>query len=486
MPQEGQARHVEIRRGAYRDSVALMQVSRTVAAVPGVSSAMIAMATELNLDLIQDLGFDRPDGAGPNDMVVAIAAADQAGVDRALTAVDTVLSAGPSRRAGAGPVAEAAAPHTVSAAAQQHPDAELALISVPGPHAFTEAMDALESGMSVLVFSDNVPVELEIRLKDEATRRGLLVMGPDCGTAHVGGLGLGFANEVRPGPVGIVAASGTGAQQLMCLLDAAGVGISQCVGVGGRDLSAAVGGRSTRPALRQLDEDPATDLIAVISKPPDPQVAQQLQAEVAGLATPVVLGLLGAGSGDLTSLAERLLDQLGVTVPVWPTWTPGRARPARAGVLRGLYCGGTLAAEAHAIAGATLGEVAVDDLSASGHLVVDFGADQFTLGRAHPMLDPALRNQRLATGLADPRVGVVLLDVVLGHGSHPDPAGELAATLAAAPHDAPAVVVALVGTQADPQDMDSQAKKLTDAGAYVFAAHAQAVRHALALLGAAE
>jgi len=357
---------------------------------------------------------------------------------------------------------------------------------VPGAHAFTEAMDALESGLSVVVFSDNVPVELEIRLKDEAARRDLLVMGPDCGTAYVDGLGLGFANAVRPGPVGIVAASGTGAQQLMCLLDAAGVGISQCLGVGGRDLSAAVDARSTRQALRRLAEDPATELIAVISKPPDPAVAERLHVAVSGLATPVAFGLLGPGAADLTAFAEHLLDRLGVAVPVWPSWSPGRARPARPGALRGLYGGGTLAAEAHALASAALGPVATDDLAATGHVIVDFGADQFTVGRAHPMLDPALRNQKLAADLADPAVGVILLDVVLGFGVHPDPAGEVASVLAAAAGDEPpAVVAALVGTTADPQGMDDQAKKLTDVGVAVFASHAHAVAHALALLGGA-
>lgn len=467
-----------------------MQASRTVAAASGVSDAMIAMATELNLELIEDLGFERPAGAGPNDMVVAVAAADRASLDHALSLVEGALTArSPGREtAGGGAGIGAAAAHvprTVSAAARDHPEAELALISVPGPHAFTEAMDALESGVSVVVFSDNVPVELEIRLKDEAAHRGLLVMGPDCGTAHVGGLGLGFANAVRPGPVGIVAASGTGAQQLMCLLDAAGVGISQCLGVGGRDLSAAVDARSTRQALFRLEEDPATELIAVISKPPDLRVAQRLHDEAAELATPVMFGLLEPGAPNLTQFTDQLLGRLGVTVPAWPFWEPGRARPTRPGVLRGLYGGGTLAAEAHALASAALGPVASDDLEATGHLVVDFGADQFTLGRAHPMLDPSLRNQRLAAELADPAVGVIMLDVVLGYGAHPDPAGELAAVLTAAPDDPPAIVTALVGTHADPQDMDGQAKKLTDAGAYAFASHAQAVEHAIQLLKAA-
>ena len=239
---------VEVRRGAYHDSVTLMQVSRSVSTVEGVQAALVAMGTELNLDLLDGMGFEAPEGAGPNDLLVAIRADDDEALARGKTELEAALarsSAGGSGSAGMG----AAPPPRTTGSAARRTAANLSLVSVPGPHAFSEAMDALEAGLNVMLFSDNVPVEQEIRLKDEGAKRGLLVMGPDCGTAAVAGVGLGFANTVRPGPVGIVAASGTGAQQLMCLLDAAGVGVSHCLGVGGRDLSAAVSGRSTRQAL---------------------------------------------------------------------------------------------------------------------------------------------------------------------------------------------------------------------------------------------
>ena len=262
--------HVELRPGAYADSVALLQVSRRVADQPGVAAAQVAMATALNVDVLTQMGFTVPDAATGNDLVVAVRLEPDAGddaLDGALAAVAEALTT----RAAAG-TAEVAPPRTTATALRGAPGA-LALVSVPGAHALVEAMDALDAGHDVMVFSDNVPVEQEVALKRAAAERGLLVMGPDCGTAVVDGVGLGFANACAPGPVAIVAASGTGCQQLLALLDHAGVGVTQALGVGGRDLSAAVGGLSTREALRRLDDDPAVELVVVVSKPPDAEVA---------------------------------------------------------------------------------------------------------------------------------------------------------------------------------------------------------------------
>ena len=265
-----------------------------------------------------------------------------------------------------------------------------------------------------MVFSDNVPLDQEVALKRTAAERGLLVMGPDCGTAVVGGLGLGFANTVAPGPVGIVAASGTGCQQLLALLDHAGVGVSSALGVGGRDLSAEVRGLSTREAMRRLDEDPAVELIVLVSKPPADDVAAEIEAYAAALATPVEFALLGAGQPDLTAAAEAVLRRLGHDVPTWPVtgWAAAAAGPGS--ILRGLFVGGTLDERGAADRDRALG--------AAGHTFVDFGDDAYTAGRAHPMIDPTLRLEHLARAAADPETGVLLLDVVLGHGAEPDPA----------------------------------------------------------------
>ncbi|MFY0408441.1 FdrA family protein [Solicola sp. PLA-1-18] len=492
--------HVELRSGAYADSVTLLQVSKQVAAAPGVEAAQVAMATELNLDTLATMGFEVP-ATSPNDMVVALRLSEGTDVAAALAAVDQALADATRRPSDAG--STVAPPRTVGSALGRDAAASLALVSVPGEHAFVEAMDAVDAGRDVMVFSDNVPVEQEVALKQAAERAGVLVMGPDCGTALVDGLGLGFANSVRPGPVGIVAASGTGCQQLMTLLETAGVGVRAALGVGGRDLSSDVGGLSTRQALRLLDADPGTELVVVVSKPPAQEVADALVAFAGDLSTPVQMALLGDGRPDLTAAAESVLTALGLPVPTWPRWDAAPASGEVIGpLLRGLFVGGTLCDEAMLIAREQLGpihsniplspELAVDGtLDADGHVMVDFGDDTLTRGRAHPMIDPTLRNARLAEVAADPRVGVVLMDVVLGHGAEDDPAAGLAPAVRGAIATASAdgrrldVVVACVGTELDPQGLTRQAEALAAAGATVLASNAEATRLAVSLLPAA-
>ncbi|MFI6796894.1 FdrA family protein [Streptosporangium canum] len=514
---------VRVRTGVYHDSVSLMRVSQAVTGLPGVEVAVVAMATELNRGIAAELGFDLPE-AGPADLLIAIRSGAPAALEAAAAELDRLL-AGLAGRTGGGTAAEHP-PRTVRTAARGRA-ATLALVSVPGEHAFAEAMDAIEAGLSVMIFSDNVPVEQEVLLKRRAAERGVLVMGPDCGTAVIAGAGLGFANVLRPGSVGLVAASGTGAQQVSCLLDLAGVGVGHVLGVGGRDLSEEVGGLSTLRALEALDADPATELIVLISKPPAPEVARTVREAVAKLETPVVTALLGPGQDDLTAAAENALRALGVAVPTWRSWPapappPPDDRPraagrdtggagagrtgtgtegadagrtgtgtgtegadagrtgtgtegaggsgggTRAGTLRGVYSGGTLCAEARLIAGT--GEF------------TDFGEDAYTRGRAHPMIDPTLRLEALAEV---PPGDVVLLDVVLGHGADPDPSARLAPGIAAAVARGVPVVVALIGSEGDPQGLNAQAEAVRAAGAAVFTSNAQAARHAAGLLASA-
>jgi FdrA protein len=487
---------VVARRGAYADSVRLMQVSQQVASGVGVDAAIVAMATELNLELARGMGFELPAGVGPNDLLIALRAADEPALAAAIEAADSALRAKVAATPGIAGLAGAAgsggppAPRTTGAALAH--GGNLALISVPGRYAFAEASDALAAGIDVMIFSDNVPVNHEVALKRRAGELGRLVMGPDCGTAVVGGVGLGFANAVRSGPVAIVAASGTGAQQLMSLLELSGVGISACLGVGGRDLSTAVGGRSTIMALDRLDADPTTELIVVVSKPPAAEVADRVRAHALGLAKPVLFGLLGPGEPDLTELAESILAAGGVAAPAWPTW--GTAGDARAGgSLRGLYSGGTLCDEAMLIATSRLGEVRSNiplrpewvlgpNLRHDGHLMIDFGDDALTQGRPHPMIDATLRSERLALESADPGASVVLMDVVLGYGADPDPAARLAPAVADASKAGLAVVIALIGTEIDPQGLDDQGARFAAAGAAVFASNAAAARCAVELV----
>jgi FdrA protein len=474
-------RHLEIRPGLYRDSVRLMQISAALADTAGVERALVAMATGLNLDLLPDMGIERPAEASPNDLLVAFVAADGDSLATALERLEQELTARPT---GSGP-ASVLAPQLVATAPVTQPG--LALVSTPGRYAFVEAMDALDAGLSVMVFSDNVPVAQEIHLKQVAAGRGLLVMGPDCGTAVVGGIGLGFANVVRPGPVGIVAASGTGAQQVLALLAAAGVGVSHCLGVGGRDLSDVVGGLSTMAALDLLDADPATSLIVVLGKPPGPHVLSLVREHIATLSTQVLFAPLGPDSPDLTIVTGQALDRLGRVTPRWPCW-PAALSP-RAGFLRGLFSGGTLCVEAQAVAAPVLGPIRSNVPlrpewrlnGGDGHRMLDLGADEYTVGRPHPMIDLGPRLALVAKEAADPAVGTLLLDVVLGHGAHPDPAAELAPAIRAASASVN-VVVSLVGTADDPQGLERQAVQLRAAGAHVCLSNAEAARLAVSLV----
>ena len=423
---------VIVRRGAYYDSVTLMLVSRA-------AGASVGMATPLNLALLADQGFAVDEDAGPNDLVIAVRADD---VDAVIAAVDRELAA--KAPAAFGP-AERPAARSLASAARRDGELSLALLSIPGDHVAHEAATALAGGLYVFCFSDGVSLGVEARLKRQALDRGLLFMGADCGTAIIDGVGLGFANAVERGPVGIVGASGTGIQEVCCLLDAAGVGISHAIGVGGRDLSAEVGGLMTQAAMRRLADDPGTEVIVVVSKPPDPAVAATIEAAAADAGKPVILGF----GMTLTEVARQAGGA--------PAGDGGLRRAPAPGRVRGLYSGGTVCGEAAAIAG--------------GGEFTDFGDDEYTQGRAHPMIYFSLRLEHLTAAARDPAIAVLLLDVVLGYGAHPDPAGELAPAIEGLDKH---VIVALVGAAGDPQGLDAQRVRLEAAGAVVVRGNARA------------
>lgn len=486
---------VRIERGRYHDSVTLMRASAAARDIPGVESVIAAMGTELNRALLVQAGFAEPD-ATADDLVVAVSADSPTTAEAAVAAIDRQLA---ERRASAGGDRARTPPHTVESAAARAPGAGVVVVSVPGTHAYVEAMAALRAGRHVMVFSDGVDVAAEVALKGEATALGRLVMGPDCGTAILDGVGLGFANVVVPGPVALVAASGTGAQQLCSLLDGAGIGVRHVIGVGGRDLSSDVGGVSTLAALVALDDDPAVRVIGVVSKPPDPAVAEAVTAAAARCRAPVVLALVGPGRPTLTGAAAEIAAVLGspFAEPQWwrPSGGPGSARP---GPVLGLFSGGTNAAEALVVLEERLGPVHSNvhpdpsrrigpfDPAGGAHVLLDLGDDELTAGRPHPMIDPTVVADRVrAAADADGGAGVVLVDVVLGHGAHPDPASEIAPALSAAGAAGAATVAVLIGTAGDPQGLDRQARALTDAGAIVQRSNARGAEQAAALVAGA-
>ncbi|MDJ0790467.1 MAG: FdrA family protein [Acidimicrobiia bacterium] len=464
---------IQIHRGRYHDSVRLMQASRAVGDVAGVHAALVAMATELNLDLLADMGFDtaEADDWGADDLLVAIRAEDEAALEVAREVLAQALVARPSPEGGW----DAPDPRTIGHAAR---DADVALISMPGEHAYAEAAEALELGLHVMVFSDNVSIEHEMALKKRAAQRGLLVMGPDCGTTIINGVGLGFANAVLPGPVSMVGASGTGIQQLCCLLDDAGVGVRHAIGTGSRDLSGEVGGRSTKQAMHALDADPATDVIVVISKPPAEAVAAEVRDAAAACDTPVVVVFMG--DTTLEDGSGEVLAVLGREPRAYSAWPASRS-DRRPGTIRGLFSGGTLRDDARFVVERALGATVGTSEGSSGHVFVDYGDDRYTRGRAHPMIDQTVRLDRLAEAARDETVGIALLDVVLGHGANPDPAGELAPAIEQVVDAGVAVIASLCGTKGDPQGLARQAATLNSAGAAVYVSNAAAARHAAGL-----
>jgi FdrA protein len=479
-----------VRRNTYLDSVTLLQVSSSVSAQNGVLEAALVMATELNRDVLCESGLlvGDAESAGPNDLVIAIRAVNATASETAMLEAESMLDRrGPHREQ----QSILQAPRSIRSATRARANANLAVVSVPGAFAAAEAHQALSDGLHVFLFSDNVPLEEEVELKRRARDDGLLVMGPDCGTSILTGVGLGFANVVRRGRIGLIGASGTGLQEVMCLLHGAGDGISHAIGTGGRDLHADVGGISTLQAIQLLRDDPDTQVIVLISKPAAPEVSERVLRAAAESGKRVVACVLGAQLPGLpgVEVANNLYQAARLAASADATWEEmapdamphPRLQLAQTEV-RGLFCGGTLAEEAEQVL----------SLSGVDHDVVDFGDDRFTRGRAHPMIDPSLRHQAILEAGADPRVAVLLLDVILGFGAHADPAGALAPIVQLAMQRAAedgrqlTVLAHVVGTDRDQQNLARQEQMLKSVGVRVFGSnHHAAVAAALVLEGAA-
>lgn len=494
-----------IHRNSYRDSVELMGIAAQIEQLPGIERAGLVMATAANLAVLAEAGLAEAAaaGAGPNDLVVAVAADDSAAGDIALKRAATLLAAGAGDDTAS---VESRTAQTIAEALAELPDANLALISTPGTYATAEALKALKAGLNVFLFSDNVSIEDEIALKNLADRTGLLVMGPDCGTAIVGGVPLGFANAVRRGPIGVAAASGTGLQQVTSLIHRLGSGISHALGTGGRDLDQRVGGVTMLAAIRQLLADPATEVIVLISKPPSAVVAAAILDAIRGSSKPVVVNFLGGDPAAVRAVgahpaatfeeASRLAVALARGEPIATggdaaadAQIEALARDAAQRLapgqreIRGLFSGGSLAGEAKLIVKSILGPDRHDR-------ILDLGDDEYTVGRPHPMIDPRLRNEQIVATAAEPDVAVILLDVVLGYGSHPDPAGALAPVIADAMTLATSsgrhliVVASVCGTDEDPQGLDRQERILAQTGVVLESSNARAATLAARIAGA--
>ena len=509
----------------YFDSVFLMRISRQLQALHGVTQAVVSMGTPSNLDSLSRIGFEVELLAQitPNDLVIALdtdtseaAQTVQARLDEFLTVKPDPDSNGEHTSPS---VRSSAPPTTIPAAVGRLPGANLALISVPGEYAAREAGIALREGLHVMLFSDNVSVEDEIALKDEAIHRRLLMMGPDCGTAIINGKPLGFANAVRRGRIGIVGASGTGIQEVSSLVHRLGAGVSQAVGTGGRDLSEPVGGRMTLLGIEALAGDSDTDVVVLVSKAPSPAVAGTVLNKLATCGKPAVVHFVGtdtplAGSSvtQAMTLADTALaacrltgidvpDSISVPLIDLESLDPDARIEPRQHKLIGLFCGGTLCQEAWAVLRsrgiAARSNVAADpewrvrydeQQPVAGHVLWDLGDDQFTVGRPHPMIEPSLRSDALQLVVDDPAAAVVLVDVVLGYGAHPFPAEALSLRINQArkrlrEHGRSLLVIgSITGTNRDPQNIDRQRKLLEEAGVIVAESNAAAALAAAAVI----
>ena len=492
----------------YKDSVALMQLGATLRERPGVAAASCIMATPANLAQLAHAELSVDVSARPSDLLVVVRGDVQACTD-ALDAAESLLSQAASNAPGNG---EAFSPPitSIAAAVEQNGDADLALISVPGDYAAAEAMKALSLGLHVMLFSDNVDVEHERTIKQFATQRGQLVMGPDCGTAIINGIPLGFANVVRRGAIGLVAASGTGLQEVTCRIHNLGAGVSQAIGTGGRDLRDAVGGLTMQAGVRALAEDDDTRVIVLISKPPSPAIAARVLELAVASKMPTVVHFLGASPdsirGDRLHVARSLAEAADIAVSLASgrqASAPAMSRFADTAehdktldglastqrLVHGLFSGGTFCFEAQ-LAFIARGLRCRSNAPAHGampldardddHVFIDMGEDEYTRGRPHPMIDPALRNAAIVDAAADPRVAVLLFDVVLGYGAHQSPADAVADALRAAQRTAATHGRRLIpighvcGTEADPQDRTGQISTLVSTGAIVAGSNIEA------------
>lgn len=479
----------QIRAGAYYDSVVLMQLQKSLAGLDGVHDAGVVMATPANKELLEASGFDLTDiSAKADDLLIVVTGESETAVTHALDQIDTLLT---RRRS---TTSHDYRPKSLKAGMQAQPQASWVLISVPGRYAAGVAEEALDAGKHVFLYSDNVSVKDEAKLKQKAAEKGLLVMGPDCGTAIINGVGLGFANRVRQGNIGLVAASGTGLQAVSTAVHQLGGGISQAIGTGGRDLKEAIGGQTAQQALALLQRDEQTAVIVLISKPPSANVAAQLLRQAQAGGKPVVVCFLGYAPparqiGNL-HFASGLTDaaQISVQLSVEAQNLTLVTHTPLNGYIRALFSGGTLAYELLLGLAPVLSELysnipitpeqqLPDLMESQGHTVLDLGEDVFTQGRLHPMMDNDLRLRRLAQETADPDVGLILLDVVLGEGSHADPASELAPAIAEAVEAGKQVVTIVLGTDADPQDTEAQIEAFTAVGATTFATVNEALNY---------
>lgn len=486
-----------IKKNTYFDSVSLMTLSTRANSIEGVKQVNVAMGTAMNKDVLKNVGLytEEVETAGKGDLMIVVESREGYDLDELVKKVEEAMMRKNENKETADIVYS-----SVEAAVQENENANLAVISVPGAYAARVARKALNQGLHVMMFSDNVSLEEEISLKKEAHEKGLFVMGPDCGTAIINGQGLCFANKIRKGKIGIVAASGTGAQEVSVRIHDFGGGVSQLIGTGGRDLSEEVGGIMMLDGMRALAEDEGTEIIVLVSKPPAKAVAEKIYKEVKKISKPVVICFIGGNKEEieasgayygkttkqaalqaviLSGVPEETINKHALNLPLIEE-VKAKLNPQQK-YIRGLFCGGTICEEVTSLVREKYSDV-YSNLSkdpayklshtdeSKAHTFIDFGDDQFTQGKPHPMIEPSLRLERIVKEARDPEVGVIALDIILGYGSHEDPvevtlpAIRKAKAIGEKEGRHIEILGFVLGTELDPQNLDLQVKKLMDAG----------------------
>ena len=495
-----------IKKNSYQDSINLMLLTNAINTLDGVSKCSVMMGTDANKEILKSSGLLTPEAAdaAPNDMVIAVETEDEKNVERVLEESARFLNDLAVKKQSTGTKSVA----SIDAALQEMPDANMALFSIPGEYAADEIEKALDKGLHVFSFTDNISIDDEVRLKRKAHEKGLLLMGPDCGTGVIGGIPVAFTNVVRPGNIGIVGASGTGIQEVTTIIDRLGGGVVHAIGTGGRDLSEEVGAITVRDAIVGLEEHDPTDVIVVISKPPATKVRDEIVELLHSLTKPVVAIFLGEKPDHhegRVHFAHTLEETAMIAVDlafgrdVKSNYSQKLANEIQTSLapektVKGLYSGGTLAAEAamliaEALDLGKLGKEAGYILNADGYEVLDLGDDIYTQGKPHPMIDPEVRINKIRECAAEVNTGVILIDCVLGYGSHPDMAGALAGTIKEARDSARRsgrelhFVATVCGTPHDPQNYQAAIDTLKGCGVLVEESNDRAVRLALKLKG---
>lgn len=489
----------------YYDSATLMLLTNQIKENLNLKTNEISvmMGTEMNKKIMENSDLLNEIGKGANSGDILIGIKSALDNQKILNMVDSLLNQEIDNKN-----SEQLEINSVDDGIKNYKDTNFAVVSLPGSYAAREVKKLLKAKKHVLLFSDNIDIKDEIELKDLAIENDLLMMGPDCGTAIIKGVGLGFSNRVNKGSIGIVAASGTGLQEVATIISNNSGGISYAFGTGGRDIKESVGGRMMLYCLDLLIKDEETETIVIVSKPPSKNVIEKIINKVKNIKKPVVACFLGEDISVLQSTNIVLCETLEETaikvlelngIKYSDSFDMDKilkmiSSDKKNGYIRGVYCGGTLAYEALLMLEKQNIEIysnlskceerrlKVNDKSLY-NTILDMGEDEYTVGKPHPMINSSSRNEQLLKEAEDESVGIIIADIELGYGANDFAADELGETIKQIKtmRSDLVFIVVICGSKQDYQDYNLKKNLLIMSGAIVVNSNAQGVRLAIEL-----